>query len=376
MHASLAASTDQLNRQAVFSMQPQLTQLSDVVRLGPGAKRDAVTMALARFIAARPLADGDAADALGDALRNLVMAASRDLRARVAAKIAEAAWAPRDLVMALALDDIDIAAPVIGASEALLEDDLIDIARLGARSHREALARRPGLAPAVCDALVALCETEVLAAVLENASARLSDAAFHVCLDAAKSESALHAPLVRRNDLPLQIVEAAYLMLGEALRAEIAARYDIDEDALRRILSASVSEAAVAEADEAQRDQEASALMRSLLESGALTGDYLVRALQESRIDLFEHAVAQIIHVDIDRFRAILLARGVWAAALACRVCGLRRRAFTTAHRALAMAGRVPGGATADIERAAANVYMSETPDSAAEALRRLAAPA
>jgi len=363
-------------------MNTQTIELARLATLEPGPQRDKLTVGLADMLAAQRLQDLDTSNALGDLLRNLVVAASRDLRMRVAAKLANVEWAPHELVMALALDEIDVAEPVIRLSVVLNDDDLVEVARHGGHGHRKVLAQRADIGMCVCDALTELREADVIADLLANLTAQLSRSALQTCLELARDHEIVHAPLAARRDLPTEIVEAAYLMLGDELRACISANYDIDEASLRRVLSAATAEAAVqndadaqdAEQDgNAKRDTEAYALTSSLHRSGALTGEFVTRSAIEGRVEVFEHAVAFVADIDVDEVRAALKAKGAWAVALACRAADVRKQSVIAIYRVLANAGRVAPGVSAEAERTADNTFTSQSPTGAADALRRIA---
>ena len=62
---------------------------------------------------------------LSSIFMSLVVEAERDIRQRLAEKLATAEWAPPTLINVLALDEIEIARPIIAASPLLQDADLI-----------------------------------------------------------------------------------------------------------------------------------------------------------------------------------------------------------------------------------------------------------
>jgi uncharacterized protein (DUF2336 family) len=354
-------------------MSPQAFELSRLAAMEPGPRRDKLTLALADTLADQRLKRRETSEIIGEALLSLVVAASRDLRMIVAAKVADAAWAPRELALSLALDEIAVAEPVITRCRALLEDDLITIAQRGSTSHRRTLAERAGVSARVCDALAASAEPDVLAAMLDNPTAELSREALRTCVDVARSHLGLHLPLAARNGLPHEIVEAVYLVVSDELRAQIAARYDVDEEALRRVIGAAVVQASGGASDADVIDAENAALVRALRRSGALTGDFITRAALEGQIGILDHAVSCITGIAIADVRAALEGHEAWAAALCCRVCDIPRRDFPAIVDAFVQAGRIPAIMSTAIERAATQAFVAHSPASAADALRRIA---
>ena len=80
----------------------------------------------------------------------LVADAERDIRARLAERLARADWAPAMLIDMLARDDIEVARPVIAASPLLDDTALIALLNEATSAHRIDVAQRPQLLGAGC----------------------------------------------------------------------------------------------------------------------------------------------------------------------------------------------------------------------------------
>lgn len=356
-------------------MTSQAFELSRLTAMEPGPRRDKITLALADSLADRRLTRSETAEVIGDLLMTMIVAASRELRMNIAGKIADASWAPRELALSLALDEFEVAEPVVARCRALVEDDLLTIAERCGSAHRRAIAGRPDVTERVCDAVSAAAELEVLVALLENHRASLSPGALRICIEAARSQSALHRPLADRDDLPPEFVEAVYLVVADSLRAEIGLKYQVDEQSLRRVIGAAVREASTPDAELDAADEEIAALVRALEESGSLTADFITRAVREGRGGIFEHAVARLGCFEIAEIRAALAKHGPWAAALCARICDIPRRDFSTLVLGLVKDGRLAPTVSSTVERASAQTFVSHSPASAADALRRIARP-
>lgn len=339
----------------------------------PGRQRDRLTLALTDTLVSRKLSNEEARTAMGGLLADLVTAASLDLRISVAARIADVDWAPRTLALQLALDEIDVAKPIIASCQALLEEDLLMIAAQGGPSHRLSLAERPFVTGAVCEAIAQAREPEAMVALLRNATAQMTRQALTLCVAAAQDFAVIREPLTDREDLTSELVEAVYLMVSEELRAKIVARYDVDEASLRRVISA----AAEAGMDRSTEDPEhgeaeTAALITALAETGALTADFIARSVAEGRPDIYLHAVAKLSDLDLETLRATLSKHGAWAVALGCRACDIRRQSVISICQVLARAGVIDREPSSPAERTIANTYVSQTPVTAIDALRRI----
>src|ERR1700753_1779541 len=79
----------------------------------------------------------------------LVAGAEREIRKRLAEKLSNVEWAPGALINVLALDEIEIARPVIAASPLLKDPDLIRLLVEATIEHQIEVAKRPNIGAAV-----------------------------------------------------------------------------------------------------------------------------------------------------------------------------------------------------------------------------------
>ena len=101
----------------------------------------------------------------------LVAGAERDIRKRLAEKLSTVEWAPPALINVLALDEIEIARPVIASSPLLKEADLIRLLVEATIEHQIEVARRPNLGAAVVAAILRAAQPAVMTALAGNRSA-------------------------------------------------------------------------------------------------------------------------------------------------------------------------------------------------------------
>ena len=106
----------------------------------------------------------------------LVAEAERDIRARLAERLARADWAPPRLIETLANDDIEVARPVIAASPLLRDEALIRLITEATLAHRVEVAQRPRLSAAVVEAVLDRAEPAVLTALAGNTTADITRA--------------------------------------------------------------------------------------------------------------------------------------------------------------------------------------------------------
>jgi uncharacterized protein (DUF2336 family) len=112
-----------------------------------------------------------------DVLNRLIEEIGLRARAEFSKRMAPIANAPSNLIRRLANDDgIEVAGPVLSASERLSVADLVAVAAEKSQKHLLAIAERRHLGEAVTDVLVGRGDPEVLCKVAENAGAAFSPA--------------------------------------------------------------------------------------------------------------------------------------------------------------------------------------------------------
>jgi hypothetical protein len=126
-------------------------------------------------------------------------------RAKLAERLAPATNAPPGVVRMLAFDDdIEVARPLLRASECLKESDLVDNANSKSQQHLLAISERKNLSEAVTDVLVTRGDQQVAYSVSRNASARISHSGFRMLLKRSIGDDKLAMLVGSRADLPRQ----------------------------------------------------------------------------------------------------------------------------------------------------------------------------
>ena len=180
---------------------------------------------------------------LSSIFMSLVVEAERDIRHRLSEKLAAAEWAPNALINVLALDDIEIARPIIAQSPVLQDVDLVRLLVEATIEHQMEVARRPNITAAVVSAILEQSEPAVLTALAGNHTAELSAKDMEELVEASRQVAALRTPLSQHPRLTGQLAKRLYLWVGLALRKGLADRFRLDVTVLDEALAASISEA-------------------------------------------------------------------------------------------------------------------------------------
>jgi uncharacterized protein (DUF2336 family) len=145
----------------------------DWVRTAPAGKRAEATAALARAYLYSDLSPDDAAAAEG-AMLMLLDDASPLVRRSLADALAASPSAPPAVVLALAADQPQIAAPVLALSPLLVDADLVDAVATGDGEVQVAIASRAGLPSPVAAAIAEVGTAESCLVLAENAEAEIA----------------------------------------------------------------------------------------------------------------------------------------------------------------------------------------------------------
>jgi uncharacterized protein (DUF2336 family) len=301
--------------------------------------------------------------------------AERDIRARLAERLARAEWAPLRLIETLASDDIEVARPIIAASPLLKDEMLIRLLVEATLAHQIEVARRPRISAKVVGVVIEKGEPAVLTALAGNQSADVTPAAMAKLVDRAKAIAALGAPLAAHPRMNSELAQSLYLWVGQALRDGIVARFDVDAAALDAQIAAVMAQApkpqlAGPSAGEAK-------LVDKLARAGQLKPGYLVRVLKEHQLGLFEAGLGKLGGFTADEVRrAVTDPDRPELLALALASVSIDRSVFPTILEMVRQCtDGLPGGG-AEGGRRAASAFGPFSPDIAASAFRQALAVA
>jgi len=280
--------------------------------------------------------DGEVSPILGEIFLSLARQAERDIRQILASRLAHADWAPAALVNVLALDEIEIAAPILASSPVLQDDDLLKILVEASLDHQIAVARRPQISGRVTDAVIERGVPAVLTALATNRTAQISGEGFRRLVDHSRRIAALRGPLTRHPGLSQDLAEQMYHWVGSALRESISSRFQVDQrkidaavyDAVEGVIRRARPGPPPAETPE--REEMERRLVDKLQAAGQLKPAMLIRAARERRFSLVVHGLATLSGFTVNQIRQALNAPTPEALYYACASVGIDRAVFPT----------------------------------------------
>ena len=302
----------------------------ELARSPAPADRDRLLLALAELCEQGGCETPEIQALLRDVFMGLIGRVEHDIRVRLAGKLASARWAPRELVLLLIRDEIEVARPLIGSSPMLDEQDLIRLLAEAAVEHQIEIARRPRLGAAVVGAILDQGLPEVLGALAGNTEADVGPLAMERLVAFSQTLAGLRAPLSRHPNLTLDLAATLYAWVGEALRRSLSTRFAVEGPAFEQAVASAVQEAQ-GEGSDPIPDERAAMdrrVVEKLKSGGQLRPGLLLRSLRDGKLTLFAIALSELGEFTADQVRRALDADTPELLALACAAVGVDRSAF------------------------------------------------
>jgi len=170
---------------------------------------------------------------VGDLLVDVLRPATLEERRRVALRLAPLGELPDALKRLLLRDETPVAAPLLEDCAALSDADLIGCARDATIRHRLMMAARRDLSEAVTDTLLSWGEEPVIAAVLANPSARLTQTSLEGVIALSRSSRALCTALLKRPELRPSGAYVMFWWCGPDDRRVILQRFAVSRDVMQ-----------------------------------------------------------------------------------------------------------------------------------------------
>lgn len=270
----------------------------------PANERADAAGALARAYLCSDLTVDELVPAEGLMLK-LLDDASPLVRRALADALAASPAAPSAVVIALAGDQPQIAAPVYALSPVLIDADLLEGVTTGGEVVQAAIASRAALPAVVSAALAEMGSAEACQILAENDDANIAPPSIERMVERFGDIAVIRDALLARDDLPGASRHHLVTRLSHTLAGFVADRSWLEEDRARRIAREACEKATVAIAADSPK-AELRLLIRHLCASGQLTAGLVLRALLSGNIALFEEALAELSGMPLTRVSGLV----------------------------------------------------------------------
>lgn len=275
--------------------------------------------------------------------------AERLVREALATQICAHPRLPRDVALSLANDLDSIALPVIEFSSSLSDADLLDIIRSSGEIRQKAVARRPSVSETIADALIETGNESVVATLMENESADLSEGVLTRALNAFPASEMIHRPMVLRPALPVSISERLVTVVADHLQEHLATHHGLSADMASDIVQRTRERATIRLIS---NDDDAVEMVGQLYRNGRLSDSIIIRALCVGDLAFFEAALAKRAQIPLPNARVLIHDSGRLGLKALCERAGFADAALEVVHSGIeVMAETEYDGGPGDRER-------------------------
>lgn len=271
----------------------------------PSRRVEVVRMLAARC--ADPMVADAQRGAIEAAMTLLLDDPSPMVRRALAEGVASSILAPRHVVLALAADQPDVAAIVLGQSPLFIDAELVDVVGAADESLQPAIARRDQLSNAVAASVAEVGTAEACLALLANETASIARISFRRMAERFGDDAPVRTALLGRDDLPADVRQLLVRRVSDALAGMHIARAWVSEARLRNLSQEACERATVAIAAESETE-ELPALVEHLRVTEQLTTALILRAVCAGNIPFFETALAVLARVPRERVVSLVRA--------------------------------------------------------------------
>ena len=238
-----------------------------------------------------------------DVFRLMVRDAEVRVRQALSRQLKDSPLVPHDVAVALARDVEAVALPILQFSDVLTDEDLLEIVKSQSPDKQVAVAKRSHVSATVADALVESHNETVVATLVSNEGAELTETTLKRVVDEFAESDAIGERLVARHSLPVTVAERLMAKVSENLREKLAARQDLSPEAVASLLIPAREMAVLGLTDSGT---DVLKLVDHLHRNGRLTPSIILRAVCMGDMVFFEAAIAKLARIKLENARTLI----------------------------------------------------------------------
>ncbi|QCI80108.1 DUF2336 domain-containing protein [Hankyongella ginsenosidimutans] len=245
---------------------------------------------------------------------------------------------PHDLALELSNDVSEVALPFIEMSSVLTDDDLIAIINSKPVEFQVAVAGREAVSERVSDRLVDTGNEDVVARLVSNDGAVLSEKTMTRVLDEFGHVQRISNPMAQRSSLPMGIAERLVNLVSEHIRDHLVTHHQLSADVAMDLLLDTRERATLHLLDGRSDGPDVFELVDQLASNGRLTPTIILRALCMGDHTFFEAALAKRAGIPVANAFQLIHDRGGNGLRRLFKHCGLSDRMVDVARAAIDIA--------------------------------------
>ena len=255
----------------------------------------------------------------GDIMGRLVFEMEMKVRQHLAETLSAVNQAPPDLITKLANDEIEVARPVLMKSGVLQDADLLRIVKANSQEHLQAVSMRERVSERVADAIVEKGNNTVLGTLASNAGAEISENAMETMVTRSEDgDGVLQEALVKRQDIPPELLKKMYNHVSQALRDHILSTgADIDESQVDVLMDDTQKWFDSEEAAQGASEAEKFILRKETINQ--LDPKLLLKLVREGKLPEFIAGVSRLCKIDLATARQAVFDESGEKLAVVCK---------------------------------------------------------
>jgi len=227
-------------------------------------------------------------------LRMLANDAAELVRRAMAVTLKASDLIPNDVARKLAGDLDSIALPIIAASPAFSDEDLIEIVRAGSTVRQVAVAGRTRVSRDVADVLAGEGCEQAVRVLAANDNADLSEGSLAVVVERFAEAPEVLTAVAYRQVLPLQVTERLIQLASDMVREHLVSRHAVAPETAIRLAQYARERTTVDLVDQAGVSADLAAFMTQLNARRVLNASLLLRGLARGQMAMFEYGLAEL----------------------------------------------------------------------------------
>lgn len=227
--------------------------------------------------------------------------AARAVRFALSVTLKSSPLIPQDVALRLSHDTDEVALPVIKASGAFTDEDLVEIIRTAGLTRQVAVATRPMLSERVTGVIADVGLPEAVMAACANDNAAFSERALGKVIDRFPLSEDILKAMAYRQVLPLAVSERLIALVGEEVRKHLIAHHHVSPDMATKIVEGSTERAVIDLLDEVKHVKDYKPFVAHLNAQQKLTASLLLRAVAQGHMTFVEWGLSELAGVTYQR---------------------------------------------------------------------------
>jgi uncharacterized protein (DUF2336 family) len=234
-------------------------------------------------------------------IRIMANDASRAVRYSLSITLKSSPLIPHDVAIRLSHDTDEIALPIINASAAFSDEDLVEIIRTAGPDRQVAVATRKTLSERVTGVIADMASPEAVMATCANDNAAISERALVKIIDRFPMSAEILSAMAYRKILPLAVSERLITYVGEKVRRHLIDHHGVTEDLAGKIIEGTTERAVIDLLDEVKNITNYKEFLFHLNSQKRLTASLLLRAVAQGHMTFFEWGLSELAGVTYQR---------------------------------------------------------------------------